>query len=282
MAPHTADAIRSHYFFKWFIAAILLVLVILLVLGGSSHPQAASTTLDAITYLPETGQVAAEGAGAPGSKIAILANGDIIGEAVVDANGHWAYRTEKLPPGDYTFQIANAANQNEIIASRGITIPAPQVELSPPTLTAPSLGDDGSLYLSGSGHPGATLAIFANGKQIGETQVDADGKWSFDAGALEPGDYDFVVKTLDAHGNPVNEVTAKPFTIPAPAGSCIPYVIKPGDWLTKLAIKYLGGIDAYSDIVKATNAAAEQDDSFTVITDPDRIEPGQKICIPTK
>lgn len=51
--------------------------------------------------------------------------------------------------------------------------------------------------------------------------------------------------------------------------------------MSKLADKFYGDILAYPAIAEATNAKAVEDDSFTVIDDPDLIEVGQKLWIPT-
>ncbi len=64
-----------------------------------------------------------------------------------------------------------------------------------------------------------------------------------------------------------------------PAGE--PYTVQAGDELGKLAEKVYGDPLAYPAIVKATNAKAAEDDSFAVITDPDVIEIGQKLWLPT-
>ena len=58
------------------------------------------------------------------------------------------------------------------------------------------------------------------------------------------------------------------------------YVVQAGDWLSTIAQKFLGDVKAYDAIVTATNEAAKTDSSFTAITDPNKIEVGQKLCIP--
>lgn len=59
------------------------------------------------------------------------------------------------------------------------------------------------------------------------------------------------------------------------------YTVQADDWLSNLADRFFGTILAFPAIVDATNAAANQDDSFTRIQNPDEIEVGQKLCIPT-
>lgn len=65
----------------------------------------------------------------------------------------------------------------------------------------------------------------------------------------------------------------------APDGDA--YTVQAGDWLSKLAEKYYGDSLAFPAIVDATNSKAVEDDSFTAITNPDAIQAGQKIWIPT-
>jgi multiple sugar transport system substrate-binding protein len=68
---------------------------------------------------------------------------------------------------------------------------------------------------------------------------------------------------------------------PAPQEEGQSYVIQKADWLSKLAEKYLGNVNAWPAIVVATNMKAEEDPSFALIDDPDVIEPGWKIWIPS-
>ncbi len=60
------------------------------------------------------------------------------------------------------------------------------------------------------------------------------------------------------------------------------YTVQANDWLSKLADRYFGSILAYPAIVDATNLAAQQDDSYSKIVNPDEIEVGQKLCVPDK
>jgi hypothetical protein len=57
------------------------------------------------------------------------------------------------------------------------------------------------------------------------------------------------------------------------------YTVQAGDWLSKIAEKYLDDPLAYEAIIKAANAQA--DDAFTNIDSPDMIEPGWVLCIDT-
>ena len=59
------------------------------------------------------------------------------------------------------------------------------------------------------------------------------------------------------------------------------YVVQADDWLSKIAEKEYGDPLAFPAIVEATNAKAAEDSSFTPIDNPDVIEIGQKLWLPT-
>jgi rhamnose transport system substrate-binding protein len=59
------------------------------------------------------------------------------------------------------------------------------------------------------------------------------------------------------------------------------YSVQADDWLSKLADKFYGDIFAYPAIFEATNAMAKTDSSYATIANPDLIEPGWKLCIPS-
>jgi phosphate transport system substrate-binding protein len=59
------------------------------------------------------------------------------------------------------------------------------------------------------------------------------------------------------------------------------YVVVADDWLSKLADKYLGNPLAYPAIVEYTNKKNAEDSSYAKITNPDLIEVGWKVYIPS-
>lgn len=70
-------------------------------------------------------------------------------------------------------------------------------------------------------------------------------------------------------------------TVSAQTATCSQtYVVQAGDWLSTIAQKFLGDAKTYTAIVEATNQAAKTDTSFAAIADPNKIEVGQKLCIP--
>lgn len=57
--------------------------------------------------------------------------------------------------------------------------------------------------------------------------------------------------------------------------------VQADDWLSKIAEKAYGDLLAYTVIAEATNAKAVADDSYSFIDDPNIIEPGWKLCLPS-
>ena len=57
--------------------------------------------------------------------------------------------------------------------------------------------------------------------------------------------------------------------------------VQSDDWLSKIAEKAYGDVLAYAVIAEATNTKAVLDNSYTFIDDPNIIEPGWKLCLPS-
>ena len=58
-----------------------------------------------------------------------------------------------------------------------------------------------------------------------------------------------------------------------------PYIVSHGDWLSRIAARLLGDVMAYPQIADATNAQNGAG-GFAKITDPNRINENDKLCIP--
>ena len=74
-----------------------------------------------------------------------------------------------------------------------------------------------------------------------------------------------------------------PIAAAAPAAQATgqDYVVVKDDWLSKLADKYLGNQLSYPAIVALTNDKAAKDSTYAKIDNPDRIEVGWKLYIPS-
>lgn len=70
---------------------------------------------------------------------------------------------------------------------------------------------------------------------------------------------------------------------PAAAATCdSTYTVTAGDWLSKLSDKFFGSTTSYWAIMGQTNYKNAEDASYTKITNPDVLEVGDKLCIPSK
>jgi putative spermidine/putrescine transport system substrate-binding protein len=58
------------------------------------------------------------------------------------------------------------------------------------------------------------------------------------------------------------------------------YIVQADDWLSKIADKTFGDVQAYQAIADATNAKNDTDPGYAKIENVDIIEPGWKLCIP--
>jgi glucose/mannose transport system substrate-binding protein len=67
----------------------------------------------------------------------------------------------------------------------------------------------------------------------------------------------------------------------APLAQGEDYVVQADDWLSKLADKFYGDANAYWAIMSATNVANADDASYVKIVNPDQIEVGAKLLIPS-
>lgn len=256
------------------------------------------------------GSLALAGNAQPGATLDIVANGNSLGTAVADAAGAWTFASQ-LGPGDYNLVVrtldAGGAPVNETapvavsVAAQPTatpTSPAPQPTPAPapvtpsvePVIYPPQVADNGSFTVAGTGQPGATLDIAANGNRLGTFTADANGQWSY-SGQLNPGQYDLVVHTLDANGNVVNlggpvivtvpggsSGSGNAGTGPAPEGEA--YIVQQGDWLSRIALRVYGDTSAYRKIIAATNLKSAEDSSFPYINDPNEVEVGYKLWLP--
>jgi multiple sugar transport system substrate-binding protein len=77
-------------------------------------------------------------------------------------------------------------------------------------------------------------------------------------------------------------MTVLPVAALAQEATCESDVVVQGDdWLSKIADKFLGDPLSFPAIVDATNAKNATDSSYAKITDPNVIETGWKLCIPS-
>ena len=77
-------------------------------------------------------------------------------------------------------------------------------------------------------------------------------------------------------------ITLMPASLVSAQGEGEDYTVQADDSLSKLADKFFGDINAYWAIMSATNKANAEDPSYVKITNPDILEVGDKLHIPSQ
>ncbi|MEO3296004.1 Ig-like domain-containing protein, partial [Enterobacter cloacae] len=135
------------------------------------------------------------GKGKPGDTIHIYDNDKEIGSVIVDDEGEWSYTPDKpLGEGEHELTVVekdpdgNASPPSDpiVIVVDTVAPKAPTIEhimdkvgKTTGEIHDDAYTDDPQPEMSGTGEAGATIAIYDNGKKIGETTVNDDGRWYF-------------------------------------------------------------------------------------------------------
>ncbi|GIK41856.1 MAG: hypothetical protein BroJett011_56890 [Chloroflexota bacterium] len=223
------------------------------------------------------GPVTLTGTGEPGSEVEIVIDGQVVGKTTVGSDGTWSYTADLPESGDYQIGVQNVDAAGKVLAA---SEPAALTVVTPPTLDQPGEGlTAGPVTLTGSGEPGSQVEVVVDGQVVGKATVGDDGKWSLDTELSPGGDYEIQVQSVDADGKILATSKSVKLTVTEEEKGQA-YIVQADDWLSKLALKFYNDMMQYPVIVEATNAKAKDDSSFTVITNPDLIEIGQKLWIP--
>ncbi|WP_324692407.1 Ig-like domain-containing protein [Cobetia sp. D5] len=194
--------------------------------AGNESPASGEFTLTVDTTAPdapvlsETDGTTVAGTGEAGTTVEITnANDDVVGTAVVDAEGNFSVElSPEQEAGSTLTATATDAAGNESAASAALDVPEDADVTAPNTPTITSATDDvaadtGALAsgdstndaaptLIGSAEANSTVTITHNGEEIATVTADANGAWSYTPSTdLTDGDHVFSVTATDAAGN---------------------------------------------------------------------------------
>ncbi|MDR0805731.1 MAG: Ig-like domain-containing protein, partial [Enterobacteriaceae bacterium] len=157
------------------------------------------------------------GTGEAGDTIKIYDNGKVIGTAIVAANGNWSFKpTTALTDGSHKITVTQTNPAGSTSAQSGDhTFTVDTVAPNKPifsiiddvgTITGAIANnastDDNRPEITGKGEVGSIIRVYLNGKEVGSTTVDSNGKWSFTPKeALADGHYQATVTETDKAGN---------------------------------------------------------------------------------
>ncbi|MBE2170265.1 Ig-like domain-containing protein, partial [Cobetia sp. 2AS1] len=178
------------------------------------------TTAPDAPVLSETDGTTVAGTGEAGTTVEITnANDDVLGTAVVDAEGNFSVElSPEQEAGSTLTATATDAAGNESAASAALDVPVDADVTAPNTPTIASATDDvaadtGALAsgdstndatptLNGSAEAGSTVTITHNGEVVDSVTADANGTWRYTPSTdLTDGEHVFSVTATDAAGN---------------------------------------------------------------------------------
>ncbi len=174
------------------------------------------------------GDVDFSGVGTPGNTIELVADGEVVGTAVVDSDGTWRIPAN-LEAGDYAFSLRMLDADGNLLAEsegRNVTVSAGAPAFALPTFDLPAADlAGGDVTLTGTGTPGAEIEIVVNGEVVGTAVVADDGTWEFPT-TLPAGDYELALRTVDGDGTAVE---TDPITFSLAAAAAAPTLDEPAD-----------------------------------------------------
>jgi len=117
----------------------------------------------------------------PGSTVTVTdGDGLVLGSAVADANGDWAFDSVALADGTYTITATATDAAGNVSPADSVRFTV-DTSVEPPLVTEPADGGtitDRTPTISGTGEPGATVEVTIDGQVVGTAVIGDDGTWS--------------------------------------------------------------------------------------------------------
>lgn len=140
--------------------------------GGSY----ANSTVESPSFNAVTDQdTQITGTGVPGATINAYVNGNLIGTAIVSADGNWIIDIASQLEGtqidvDQTIEGITSDKVSQVVSHEQVAVDKPGFNVV----------NDRDKQLTGTGIPGATINAYVNGNLIGTTTVGQDSRWTMD------------------------------------------------------------------------------------------------------
>jgi hypothetical protein len=153
--------------------------------------------------------------GEPDATVVIYDNGLEIGRVKTDRNGNWSFTPNPaLADGEHSLSVElidRAGNVGDRSEPIDFTVDTRSVEVSIDAIlddhgskqgpiAKGGVTDDETPQLSGRATPNATVVIYDNGVEIGRTESDTSGNWSFTSPQLDEGDHAFSASVITEAG----------------------------------------------------------------------------------
>ena len=187
-------------------------------------------TIDVPSGGVDSAEVTLGGTGSPGTTVEVFRNGQSIGSADVGQDGIWTFDTT-VDQVSNQFEVRGTSPDGDDLGSSNTVALSAVAAAAGLTFTgAPTIGEfaatpdnDANVALAtinvgGTGEPGATVELFANGESLGTTTVNPDGTWSFTGdGAVPVGDVELTARMTLPDGTSLAGQPSASFEVPTMA-----------------------------------------------------------------
>jgi hypothetical protein len=126
--------------------------------------------------------------------VTVAGTGPVGGSIGIAGDGVETKWTEAGPGGSWTAAIRLGRGERVVrvtsqVSGAVIDLPVELLTLTPPSMRAAVDGIGRTIRIDGDGHPKAHIVVKDNGTTVGETDADADGRWSVSLRALSFGQH---------------------------------------------------------------------------------------------
>lgn len=159
--------------------------------------------LDAPEGPLSVGEMLLTGTAEPGSRVAILVDGEQVGTAEVGDDGTWSLPIELAFGSQEVVAQTLDSDDSVLNESEPLTIEVPEMaapELPELGFSLPEFNPFNGFYTwRGTAEPGAEVALIVEGEVAQTTTADADGNWLL-SDTFDPGELDIQFAVLDEAG----------------------------------------------------------------------------------
>ena len=144
------------------------------------------------------------GTGEPGAVVTVTIAGLPPLTATVGPGGTWTVTAPPLGDGTFTVTATQTDPQGNVSTPSAPVTFTVDTTAAAPVIVAPAEGStttDTTPAISGTGEPGATVAVTVDGSFRGSAVVGTDGRWTFTSPTLVDGPHTVSVTQTDVAGN---------------------------------------------------------------------------------
>ncbi len=160
-----------------------------------------------------------QGTAEPGSQVTVFVDGEVVCTAVADATGAWSCAPQApLEPGlhDWVVHVTDPAGNTSEAQSGTFDLRTETVAPNPPDVKRPPTASSDNGTIDGTATPGSTVVVYVDGEEVGRTQADENGHWSFTLPLLSEGTYEITIGVLDDTGREVHRSEPMAFEVRNP------------------------------------------------------------------